>query len=111
MAQELQTILYRSNLTPQRDVNASYRIHKQGKYYEVKTFPQIPEPINTVVCRLDHMPAWMQDIVRMLDALSRGETISLPMNGAAWLAGDVYWIQHGNAIDEVQPEPTHDCKT
>lgn len=85
-----------------RDITATYRIAKEteGDLYEVKTFYKNPKPISLVILRIDAMPDWMQNVVRMLDAVGAECKIPLPEGGAAWLLEPkIYWVEVADSTE------------
>lgn len=84
-------------LEPKRNPRTTYRLTAiDDGLYHLTVYPKTPAPIHKATYRLDLLPEWMQDCVRLLDTAGNGHVV----DHVGRKVGPNYWIE---PIEAVSP--------
>lgn len=85
-------------IDPQRNPETTYRLTAiDGKLYYVTVYPKTPAPIHKATYRLDLLPEWLQDCVRLLDTAGNGHVV----DSVGRKVGPNYWIEAVSDPDDT----------
>lgn len=84
-------------LEPKRNPRTTYRLATlDDGLYHLTVYPKTPAPIHTAHYRMDMLPEWMQNCLRLLDAAGGGHSVE----GVGRKVDSTYWIE---PIEAVSP--------
>ena len=84
-------------LEPKRNPGTTYRLTVlDDGLYHLTVYPKTPAPIHKANYRLDLLPEWMQDCLRLLDTAGSGHSVE----DVGRKVGSTYWIEAVSPPDD-----------